>query len=174
MKLTKNLNLKIIIIGDPAVGKTSLVKKFISGQFTRDYKSSIGTNIFIKEVVLEDIGKLTIQLWDIAGQERWIKMRHSYYSGANGVFIVGDLTRKNTFDQIVKFWFPDVKNYCEHAPVALLANKYDLKSNLNEKEIIAYGERINAIATIRTSAKTGENVELAFKIISEKVIKERQ
>ncbi len=123
---------------------------------------------------MEDIGKLTIQLWDIAGQERWIKMRHSYYSGANGVFIVGDLTRKNTFDQIVKFWFPDVKNYCEYAPVALLANKCDLKSNLNEKEIIAYGERINAISIIRTSAKTGENVELAFKIISEKVIKERQ
>ena len=173
MKLTKNLNLKIIIIGDPAVGKTSLVKKFISGQFTQDYKSSIGTNIFIKDIELDNIGKLTIQLWDIAGQERWTKMRHSYYSGAKGVFIVGDLTRKNTFDQIEKFWFPDVKKYCEYAPLALLANKCDLKSNLNEKEIIAYGEQINAISTIWTSAKTGENVELAFKTISERAIKER-
>ncbi len=104
---SRKFSLKIIIIGEPAVGKTSLVKKYVSGQFTEDYRSSIGTNIFTKKIVLEENTIATLQLWDIAGQERWIKMRGSYYSGAKGVMIVGDLTRKNSFDQIEKFWIPD-------------------------------------------------------------------
>ncbi|MFW9818919.1 MAG: ADP-ribosylation factor-like protein, partial [Candidatus Thorarchaeota archaeon] len=74
MKKIKKTSLKIIIVGEPAVGKTSLVKKFVSGQFAKDYRSSIGTNIFIKKIELNKIGKITIQLWDIAGQERWINM----------------------------------------------------------------------------------------------------
>jgi len=100
MNKTKRITLKIIVIGEPAVGKTSLVKKFVSGQFTKDYRSSIGTNIFTKKIILEKKTETTLQLWDIAGQERWVNIRRSYYSGAKGVIIVGDLTRSNTFDQI--------------------------------------------------------------------------
>ena len=100
MNNTKKIKLKIIIIGETAVGKTSLVKKFISGQFSKDYRSSIGTNIYTKKIVLEKDTDATLQLWHIAGQERWINMRRSYYSGAKGVIIVGDLTRRNTFNQI--------------------------------------------------------------------------
>jgi len=170
MKKVKKLSLKIIIVGEPAVGKTSLVKKFISGQFAKDYRSSIGTNIFIKKIDLKNIGKVTIQLWDIAGQERWINMRHLYYVGAKGVLIVGDLTRKNTFDQINQFWIPDIKQYCELAPIVLIANKSDLKMEVSEKEINYLGKEINAISILFTSAKTGQNVEMAFKIITERVI----
>ncbi|MFX1390250.1 MAG: Rab family GTPase, partial [Promethearchaeota archaeon] len=143
MKTTKKLNLKIIIIGEPAVGKTSLVKKFISKEFTQDYKSSIGTNIFIKTINLKNFGEFTIQLWDIAGQERWTMMRNSYYAGAKGVIVVGDLTRKNTFEQIVNFWFPDIKKYCEFAPIVLIANKCDLDKKLDDVEINTYGQIIN-------------------------------
>jgi len=170
MKKIKKLSLKIIIVGEPAVGKTSLVKKFVSGQFAKDYRSSIGTNIFIKKINLKNIGKVTIQLWDIAGQERWINMRRSYYVGSKGVLIVGDLTRKNTFDQIRHFWVPDIKQHCEVAPIVLLANKNDLEKELSEKEINSLGKEINAISVVYTSAKTGENVEIAFKMISEQVI----
>ena len=171
MDRTKNYSLKIIIIGEPAVGKTSLIKKFVSGQFSKDYRSSIGTNIFAKKLKLDNEIDTTIQLWDIAGQERWTNMRHLYYAGAKGVLIVGDLTRKNTFDQIVRFWVPDVKKYCNFAPILLLANKCDLESRLSKTEINSLGERINAISIFNTSAKTGENVEEAFNIISEQVIK---
>jgi Ras-related protein Rab-11A len=170
MKKVRKLSLKIIIIGEPAVGKTSLVKRFISDQFARDYRSSIGTNIFVKEVSLKNYGKLTIQLWDIAGQERWINMRHSYYVGAKGVLIVGDMTRKNTFNQIHHFWVPDVKKYCEPIPILLIANKIDLVKAISDKEINSLKEKINAISIIYTSAKTGENVELAFKKISESIL----
>jgi len=171
MTENKKFSLKVIIIGEPAVGKTSLVKKFVSGQFSKDYRSSIGTNIFAKKLKLDNEIDTTIQLWDIAGQERWTNMRHLYYAGAKGVLIVGDLTRKNTFVQIEKFWVPDVKKYCNVSPILLLGNKNDLEKQLSEKEIYSMGERINAISIINTSAKTGENVESAFKIISEEAIK---
>lgn len=174
MNNSKKFTLKIIIIGEPAVGKTSLVKKFVSGQFSKDYRSSIGTNIYIKKLILDDNFKTTLQLWDIAGQERWINMRHAYYAGAKGVLIVGDLIRNNTFDQIEKFWIPDIKKYCSNAPIVLLANKSDLVGDLNKQDIDSLGKRINTISNLYTSAKTGENVELAFRIISEQAIKNCQ
>lgn len=171
MNKTKKYTLKIIIIGEPAVGKTSLVKKFITGKFTKDYRSSIGTNIFTKVIKLEKDNEIKIQLWDIAGQERWISMRPTYYAGAKGIIIVGDLTRRNTFNQIEQFWIPDVKKYCKYAPIILIANKNDLGSVLSEEEIISLEKKINVISIIKTSAKTGDNVELAFKIISEEALK---
>ena len=108
------MKIKVIIIGDPGVGKTSLVKKFVSGRFSKDYKASIGTNMFIKNIILDSDKEVLLHIWDIAGQERWIKMRHMYYRGSHGALIVGDLTRKNTFDQIIKFWIPDLKINCNN------------------------------------------------------------
>ena len=170
MNKTINYTLKIIVIGEPAVGKTSLVKKFITGQFTKDYRSSIGTNIFTKEIKLENNIDIKIQLWDIAGQERWISMRPSYYAGAKGIIIVGDLTRRNTFNQIQQFWIPDVKKYCSKAPIVLIANKIDLGAELSEIEINSLEQNTNFFSIIHTSAKTGENVESAFKSISQEAV----
>ncbi len=97
-------HIKVIIIGEAGVGKTSLVKKFVSGHFAKDYRASIGTNMFIKKLDLNLDQKVSIQIWDIAGQEKWTKMRHLYYKGTQGALIVGDLARRNTFEQIVQFW----------------------------------------------------------------------
>ncbi|MFX1425288.1 MAG: Rab family GTPase [Promethearchaeota archaeon] len=162
--------IKIIIVGEPAVGKTSLVKKFVSGQFLKDYLSSIGTNIYTKKVKLDNETTVNLQLWDIAGQERWINMRRSYYSGARGVLIVGDLTRRITFEQIEKFWVQDIKGFLTMVPLILLANKTDLSNKLEEQEIISLGKRIKAEEVLFTSAKTGDNVELAFSLISKHAI----
>jgi len=170
MSNTKRNTLKIIVIGEPAVGKTSLVKKFVSGRFTTDYRSSIGTNLFTKKIILENKTNITLQLWDIAGQERWIKMRRPYYSGAKGVIIVGDLTRSNTFDQIEKFWVPDLNLYCSSLPIILIANKSDLSYEIEKGYIESVAGRINTNSIFFTSAKLGDNVELAFKLIAELAI----
>lgn len=167
MNKIKKYTLKIIIIGESAVGKTSLVKNFITGKFSKDYRSSIGTNIFIKKIYLKNKVDTTLQIWDIAGQERWINMRHSYYAGTKGAIIVADLSRKNTFEQIVKFWVPDFRLYCDEIPIILIANKSDLKRDVDEYEINNLGNKIDAKSVFITSAKTGENVELAFQVISE-------
>ncbi|MHA2182663.1 MAG: Rab family GTPase [Promethearchaeota archaeon] len=162
--------MKIIVIGESAVGKTSLVKKFVSGRFTKDYRSSIGTNIFTKKIILENKTETTLQLWDIAGQERWINMRRPYYSGAKGVIMVGDLTRSNTFEQIENFWVPDLIRHCSPVPMILIANKSDLSYDIENRFITLLGERINSSSIIYTSAKSGDNVELAFKFIAKHAI----
>jgi len=149
-----HFKIKVIIIGEAGVGKTSLVKKFISGQFSGDYRASIGTNMFIKEM----------------GQERWIKMRNIYYTGTQAALIVGDLSRKRTFEQIEKFWYPDLIKHCGRIPFILVANKTDLNHEISEKEVEFLGKELDAVSVLYASAKTGKNVEKAFKSISKQVI----
>ncbi len=162
--------IKVIIIGEAGVGKTSLVKKFVSGHFARDYRASIGANLFIKELNLNSEGNVSIQIWDIAGQERWKKMRHLYYKGAQGALIVGDITRKNTFEQLKEFWNQDLNKYCEEIPKILVVNKVDLDSIISNNDIEKLAQTINVRATLFTSAKNGQNVEKAFHQIAEVIV----
>jgi small GTP-binding protein len=162
--------IKVIIIGEAGVGKTSLVKKFVSGRFTSDYRVSIGANLFVKELILNSDINVTIQIWDIAGQEKWVKMRHLYYRGAHGALIVGDLTRGNTFEQLKEFWNPDLKKFCGDIPKILVVNKVDLEPIVSNSDIEKLAQDINVKATIITSAKNGQNVEEAFHQIAETII----
>ncbi len=167
MEKSVNFIFKVLVIGEPATGKTSLVKKYVSGHFSQDYRASIGTNLYIKKIRLKSGDEGKIQLWDIAGQERWIQMRHTYYRGAQGALILGDVTREKSFLQIEDFWYSDIQKYCPDIPVILIGNKIDLISSISEEKINDIGNRINANSILFTSAKNGENVEKAFKIISE-------
>ncbi|MFX1287232.1 MAG: Rab family GTPase [Promethearchaeota archaeon] len=162
--------IKVIVIGDAGVGKTSLVKKFVSGRFTSDYRVSIGANLFVKDLILEPDMDISIQIWDIAGQEKWVKMRHLYYRGAHGALIVGDLTRENTFEQLNEFWNPDLTKFCGDIPKILVVNKMDLKPIISNEEIGKLAQDINVKATIFTSAKNGQNVEEAFHLIAELIV----
>ncbi|NHJ21719.1 MAG: GTP-binding protein [Candidatus Lokiarchaeota archaeon] len=162
--------IKIIIIGEPGVGKTSLVKRFVSGRFTRDYRVSIGANLFVKELVLNSEIQVTIQIWDIAGQEKWVKMRHLYYKGAHGALVVGDATRGNTFKQLREFWHPDLKQFCGKIPSILVVNKVDLKPMISNSEVENIAQNIDVNETIFTSAKNGQNVEKAFHKIAEEIV----
>jgi len=162
--------IKVIIIGEAGVGKTSLVKKFVSGRFTSDYRVSIGANLFVKELILNSDVDVSIQIWDIAGQEKWVKMRHLYYRGAHGALIVGDLTRGNTFEQLKEFWNPDLKKFCGDIPKILVVNKVDLEPIVSNSDIEKLAQNINVKATISTSAKNGQNVEEAFHQIAEAIV----
>jgi Ras-related protein Rab-32 len=162
--------IKVIIIGEAGVGKTSLVKKFVSGRFTSDYRVSIGANLFVKNLILNSDVDVSIQIWDIAGQEKWVKMRHLYYRGAHGALIVGDLTRGNTFEQLKEFWNPDLKKFCGDIPKILVVNKVDLEPIVSNSDIEKLAQDINVKATIITSAKNGQNVEDAFHQIAETII----
>ena len=159
--------LKLCIIGEHACGKTSLIKNFVEGSYSKDYRPTIGSNLFIKKMAFKDTDDntyfFTITAWDIAGQERWQTMRQTYYRGANGAFIVGDLTRKNTFHQIEKFWVNDFRTNMDNAiPLILLANKKDLQNEITEEEVKEIAERTNMHKVLFTSAKTGYHVNEAF------------
>ncbi|MHA1458109.1 MAG: Rab family GTPase [Promethearchaeota archaeon] len=162
--------IKVIIIGEAGVGKTSLVKRYVSGHFTKDYRTSIGANLFIKELNLNSGNNVSIQIWDIAGQERWKKMRHLYYKGAHGALIVGDITRENSFEQVKEFWNQDLNKYCDKIPKILIVNKVDLDSIISNNEIEKLAQAINVKTIIFTSAKNGQNVEKAFHQMAEAII----
>ena len=162
--------IKVIIIGEAGVGKTSLVKKFVSGHFARDYRTSIGANLFVKELNLNSEINVSIQIWDIAGQERWKKMRHLYYKGAHGALIVGDSTRRNTFEQLKEFWNQDLKKYCGDIPKILVVNKADMDPIISNNDVEKLAHLIAAKTIIFTSAKNGQNVEKAFHQIAKEIV----
>lgn len=167
---TQVYKLKLIIIGEHAAGKTSLIKNFVEGAYSKDYRPTIGSNLFIKKLAFKnkegDEYHFTITCWDIAGQERWTMMRHTYYRGAQGVFVVGDLTRKHSFKQIEEFW---VKDFRENGgqntagiPIIMIANKQDLTPEISEEQVREIAKSSNIEKILFTSAKTGYHVNEAF------------
>ncbi len=171
-KMPQKYKLKAVIIGEHAAGKTSLIKTFVEGKFTADYRPTIGTNIFIKKLTFDNGDEATLTVWDIAGQERWTSMRPLYYKGSSGALIVGDLTRKSTFDQIVKFWAPDVKKHAgEGIPIMVLANKCDLPREATADDVANCAKEIGALGAIDTSAKNGDNVNEAFMRLTKAILK---
>ena len=165
---------KIIVIGDPAVGKTSLINRFIQDQFESEYKETIGTNILKKVIkIKDDIVNFTI--WDIAGQERWTDMRQVYYKGAAGALIVYDVSRKITYQHVDNYWYPDLKSFVDvkQMPILLIANKTDLENKLKRVDTIQgedLGGKIGALKFIEASAKTGQNVEEAFEYLAKTLL----
>ena len=97
---------KIVVIGDGAVGKTSLIARFAEKTFQAEYKPTLGTNIVIKELKVGN-NSIKLLLWDIAGQAKWRDVRHLYYKGAQGCILVFDVTRPGTFESIPS-WFTDL------------------------------------------------------------------
>ncbi|MEX2682197.1 MAG: GTP-binding protein [Candidatus Sigynarchaeota archaeon] len=170
--MPQKYKLKVVIIGEHAAGKTSLIKSFVEGKFTADYRPTIGTNIFIKKLEFENGDEATLTAWDVAGQERWVSMRPLYYKGSSGAIIVGDLTRKSTFDQILKFWAPDLKKHAgETIPILLIANKSDLEREATLADVQDCAKQIGAIDMIETCAKSGDNVNKAFMTLTKSILK---
>jgi len=168
---------KIVIIGDAAVGKTSLISRFVEAKFKEDYRPTLGANLLRQNVEIEVDGKLflcTLVIWDIAGQSRFELIRSLYFKGCVGAFLVYDCTRPTTFEDITNIWLNELLiNTGSRVSFVLIGNKIDLKDSqsvLKEKGI-ELAEEINATEFIETSAKTGENVNKAFKSLSIQILK---
>jgi Ras-related protein Rab-11A len=160
---------KITLLGDAAVGKTSLINQFVENTFQEDYKPTLGANIIRKDVILEDLNaKVRLIVWDLAGQEKYNVVRSLYYQGCVGALLVYDVTRIVTFENIVSKWLNDFKKYVKREGIYLLLGN---KSDLNEQRVVQtsdgtkLAEKINASKFIETSAKFGENVDNAFKTL---------
>ncbi|MFX1395825.1 MAG: Rab family GTPase [Promethearchaeota archaeon] len=163
--------IKVCLLGEANVGKTSLLYRYIENKFRDNYKATLGVNLLKKEAEIEGFGIVTIQIWDLGGQESFKSLRQLYLEGANGAFIVFDVTKKDTFDKIPE-WLSSFKEARGEQPLLLVGNKTDLKGNIkvNEDEIKNFA-RQNDMNYMLTSAKSGENVEQAFLDLIKSILK---
>lgn len=164
---------KLIVIGPAAVGKTSLIRRYVDNKFSFNYKSTIGVDFLAKTVRLKDkIVKLAI--WDVGGQEKFRFLRRNFYEGTHGAILVFDLSRANTFPKM-KDWLIDMRSIIEYKiPLIILGNKSDLLSEVGEvidrEEPKRFAEKEESFY-LETSAKTGNNVEQTFKELTKQMLK---
>ena len=170
------INKKVCLLGDFAVGKTSLVRRFVYERFEDKYLSTIGVKVSRKPMVIshqDQLIDLGIILWDLAGTEEFHPVQASYLRGAAGVVLVCDLTRSETFHRLPSYW-DDLHQVCPGAQIILAANKIDLADQLrlSSSEIQAYAAGLQ-IPYYLTSAKTGDQVETLFRQLAQLMLTQK-
>ncbi len=159
---------KIIVIGDPAVGKSSLIRRFADNKFEQSYLPSIGADFTLKVVEFEKIQAI-LTIWDIGGQREFDNIRNFYYYGANAGIMVFDVTRPETYDHLMNHWAPQFRSGVgePNIPSVILANKVDLTVDrkITASRCKQLSEQLG-YPIFETSAKSGENVHAAFEQIA--------
>ncbi len=164
---SKVVKLKICLVGEEAVGKTSLIRRFSTGQFDESYIRTLGAVVTKRTVRLKEPSGRDVQIdmviLDIMGKRTFMQLfKDAYFSGARGILAVFDMTRKSSLRDLPT-WFNSVRESVGQIPVLALANKTDLTDRIEVRdEDIAEVLGSRGIRVVRTSAKTGENVEDAF------------
>ena len=175
---------KIVVLGDAAVGKTSLINQYIESGFTEDYKPTLGANIIRKDVTIyksieeknDPYAKVRLILWDLAGQDKYNSVRSMYFQGCVGALLVYDITRVDTFESVKVKWLRDFRQHVDkQGAYVLIGNKKDLENqrltSVEQGQQLA--QEINASNFIETSAKYNENVELAFVNLVHEILREQ-
>jgi Ras-related protein Rab-5C len=162
---------KMVLLGESAVGKSSLVLRFVRGQFHEYQESTIGA-AFLTQTVSVDDTTVKLELWDTAGQERYHSLAPMYYRGAQAAIVVYDITNADTFSR-AKVWVKELQR--QAAPnivIALAGNKADLAAKRQVEVVDAqtYAEE-NGLIFMETSAKTAVNVNDIFMAIAKKLPK---
>jgi len=159
--------IKLCLLGDGAVGKTSLVRRYVYDVFDDKYLMSFGTKVSKKSMDV-DGSEMDLMIWDILGQKTHESLHAAYYRGAAGALAVCDFTRPETMKNL-KSWLGSFRSVVGEMPVILLGNKSDLERRFTLKELESFGDSVGC-PVLETSAKTGQNVELAFSEMGKKLL----
>jgi len=159
--------IKLCLLGDGAVGKTSLVRRFVFDVFDDKYLMSFGTKVVKKEIKVGDT-ELDMLIWDILGQRTQDALHAAYYKGATGALAVCDFTRPDTMKNL-NSWLGNFRSVVGNMPVIILGNKSDLEKRFTMSQLEEYGKSVGC-DVIETSAKTGLNVERAFIELGDKLV----
>ena len=171
-----DLSFKIIIVGPSAVGKTSLLNRFVNNKFALKYKLTIGVDFLTKTVEFQPSKFIKLHIWDIGGQERFKFLHRSFYEGAAGAVLAFDLSRQNTFSGM-KTWLSEMRSLmANEIPKVIIGNKSDLIPEIGQiidRSAIEQYARKEHCSYFETSAKTGENVDKAFSELTQRMVKKR-
>ena len=187
--ITMNITIKAVLIGDGGVGKTSLRERYLGRGFSANYMMTIGADFALKQVKIKNGDKfqvINVQIWDLAGQVHFSKVRTLYYKGLKGLLAVFDVTRDTSYTNLLN-WVNEIKSVVDDTskiPIVLIGNKIDLRiegesshisTELGVKMADQFSDLLSdgrlPVTYIETSAKTGENVENAFNKLVETIVK---
>jgi len=173
----KKVLLKVIILGDSGVGKTSLMNQYVNKKFSNQYKATIGADFLTKEVMVDD-RLVTMQIWDTAGQERFQSLGVAFYRGADCCVLVFDVNDAKSFENLDswrdEFLIQAAPRDPENFPFVVLGNKIDLENQrvVSQKRAMAWCQSKGDIPYFETSAKEAINVEQAFQTVAKIALKQ--
>ncbi|KAK9839886.1 hypothetical protein WJX81_008483 [Elliptochloris bilobata] len=178
MASRKRTLLKVIILGDSGVGKTSLMNQYVNKKFSSQYKATIGADFLTKEVQVDD-RLVTMQIWDTAGQERFQSLGVAFYRGADCCVLVYDVNVQKTFENLDnwrdEFLIQASPNDPDTFPFVVLGNKVDVDEGrsrvVTEKKAKQWCTAKGGIPYFETSAKDDVNVDSAFQCIARNALK---
>ena len=162
---------KVVLVGDSFVGKTNIMSKYLKNEFHEDSKATVGVEFGSRQFNIEG-HVIKAQIWDTAGQERYKAITSAYYKGAKGAFIVYDITRKESFDNVTK-WAEQLKSTADkNLTIIIVGNKTDLE---DQRQVTSEEGQNKAneleSAFIETSAASGSNLDKAFEMMINEVYK---
>mmetsp|Transcript_9907 Transcript_9907/g.16444 ORF Transcript_9907/g.16444 Transcript_9907/m.16444 type:complete len:208 (+) Transcript_9907:91-714(+) len=165
---TAPVEVKVCIIGESDVGKTSLSMRYCQGEFSENSTPTIGAS-FLQHRVSKGGMDISLQIWDTAGQERFRSMAPMYYRGAKAAILVFDVTNEESFRRSMS-WLRDLKAHADPDVVVCIAgNKFDKGPTFDLKAVEEYSNSVDA-SFFRTSAMTGENVDSLFDMLTTKIV----
>ena len=164
--------IKITLIGNSGVGKTSIINQYIDQTFDEANAATIGAN-YSEKVITKNNKEYELNIWDTAGQEKFHAVGKHFYKDAYIVCLVYDITSQDSLVQLKEIWYPDIKKYGEkYTILAVVGNKSDLYENDNladENQAKEFAQSINATFML-TSAKTGDGIEKLFDTLVDKFL----
>lgn len=170
----------IILLGDGATGKTSLVRRFVTDQFSDKYMTTLGSKVTKKDIYIDNEGTqvhMMLLIWDILGQKGYKYTQALSFGGIEGALLVSDITRKNTLDSLRDYWIPSLVSVTGALPMIFLGNKSDLRdqAEFGEKELEESARGYDPCELRKnvflTSTKEGHNVEPAFRELAETMMR---
>ncbi|MBD3196062.1 MAG: GTP-binding protein [Candidatus Lokiarchaeota archaeon] len=166
---------KILVGGNAGVGKTSLLRRYVEGKFDDSTIMTVGVDFFIKELEFDSGTECTLQLWDFGGQERFRHLLENYVMGARGALLLIDLTRMPKMEKIVE-WVNIIRLHDINLPIILVGTKFDLKDfvAIEDKDMLDIMNTFNMVGYVKTSAKTGHNVNKVFSMIATHLLKSKK
>ncbi|ETI21251.1 hypothetical protein G647_07596 [Cladophialophora carrionii CBS 160.54] len=180
MASRKKVLLKVIILGDSGVGKTSLMNQYVNKKFSTSYKATIGADFLTKEVTVDD-RIVTLQLWDTAGQERFQSLGVAFYRGADCCVLVYDVNSTKSFETLDswrdEFLIQASPRDPESFPFVVLGNKIDMGEDrrmVSQKRAQQYCQSRGQMPYFETSAKESINVEQAFEVIARNALAQEE